>query len=1042
MKKTVSIIFLQIVLSVSILVGQEYQSQTIITTEQGLSQNTVRDILLDERGFLWFATDDGLNKYDGYSFTMYKHSRRRNSLSGNSTSCLFEDSNNNIWIGTAGNGLNKFEPATTMFTLFLNDTSNINSISSNNVTAVLEGRDGVFWVGTSNGLNRLDRETQKFTFVPFPSVEHYPGQGDYVNTIFQSSDGLLWVGTSYGLVRCDSLGNFIHRYDENPAVESELSNRIVSTIYEDRFGQIWIGTFGGGINLYQPGQGNFKRLQSVPGFAEHIRTNYVKKIIHHDSNTIAVLTNRSVDLIDIVTHRVRNVWVNTVLTNPSALFVDASGVLWIGSTGTGIVKLNPMRKKFNSVFKGDSTKHGLSFSSVRAMYEDRDGDLWVGGHIGLNVLRKSERTFAGDYREAKWEPVQSMLGENVFSIIEDPDEANIFWFGTEGGGVARFDKRNEKVTKYHPEVTDKQFYFPGSKAFKSYITRSGQLYFGTERGLAKWNSAGKFFEDFIHENDNPTSIGPGAVKAINEDDSGKLWVGTDLGGISIYDTLTKHFLRIISDHNNPQSLSDNKVNAIYRDAKGRDWIATAAGLNLFIANEKQFVAFTTDDGLANDYIYGILEDEKGNLWLSTNRGLSMFNPETKEFTNYDRHDGLQGDEFNTLAYYKNKNGELFFGGVKGFTSFFPTEIQTNPTIPKVLITGFKKFNQTVTMEQSIEFLSELHLSYSDYVFSFEFTALEFTEPIKNKYAYMMVGFDDTWRTTTSEQRVATYTNLDAGEYVFRVIASNNDRVWNNEGTSLKIIIAPPFWEAVWFRAVGIALFASVIFGMYKFRVNSLHRQREAKQKFAHQLIESQEAERKRIASEMHDAVGQDLLIIKNLSFMALEEENNEAKEKYLSEISQTASQTIDDVRKISHNLRPFQIDKLGLTKALESLLTNISKTSSIRFTYDVDRIDGLFPKLHEIHVYRMLQECLNNIIKHSDANEAVITVRKVNGTVVITVKDDGKGFTSEPNEGELKSSEGFGLSGLTERVTILGGHLSISSKMQKGTNVSITLPVV
>ncbi len=1028
-------------ISVSTSIGQEYQSQTLITTEQGLSQNSIRDILCDRRGFLWFATDDGLNKYDGYSFTVYKHSRRKNSLSGNSISCLFEDSNNNIWIGTAGNGLNKFDPVSNTFTLFLNDTTNVNSISNNNITTVQEGKDGIFWVGTSNGLNRLDRQTQKFTFVPFPFAQNYPGLHDKINTILQSREGSLWVGTSYGLVQCDGLGNFIRRFEENLSDERELSNRVISTIFEDRLGQIWIGTFGGGINLFQEQQETFKHIQSVPGSAEHIRTNLVKKIIHFDSNTIAVLTNRSVDLIDIVTHRVRNIWVNTVLTNPSALFLDGSGVFWIGSTGTGMVKLNLMRKKFSSVFRGDSLNCGLSFSSVRTMYEDRDGDLWVGGHIGLNILKKERRLNSNDYREARWEIVKQIDRENIFSVIEDPLEEHVFWIGTEGGGLIRFNKKSEKKERYYAFVKDKQYYFSGSRGFKSYATRAGELFFGTERGLSRWNPRSRSFEYFIHEDSNPASIGQGAVKAVCEDVSGNLWVGTDLGGVSILDTSTKKFTHFVSEHGNPQTLSDNKVNAIHEDKHGRIWIATAAGLNLYLANEQRFIAFTIDDGLTNDYIYGILEDENENLWLSTNRGISMFKPDEKEFTNYDRHDGLQGDEFNTLAYYKSKKGELFFGGVKGFTSFFPGEIQTNPIVPKVLITGFRKFNQSVMLEKQIEFINNLHVSYSDYVFSFEFTALEFTEPIKNKYAYMMVGFDDTWRTTTSDQRIATYTNLDAGEYVFRVIASNNDGVWNNTGTSLKVFIAPPFWETLWFRAFGIVLFVSIVFSMYKFRVNSLHRQREAKQKLAHQLIESQEAERKRIASEMHDAIGQDLLIIKNLSFMALEEGNNEATEKYLTEISQTASQTIDDVRKISHNLRPFQIDKLGLTKALESLLTNVSKTSSIRFTYDVDSIDSIFPKQEEIHVYRILQECLNNIIKHSNASEAVITVRKMKDTVAVTVKDDGKGFTSETNEGELKSSEGFGLSGLSERVTILGGHLSISSKLQKGTSVSITLPL-
>ncbi len=1027
----------------SLLLAQTYSPPVTINSNQGISQNAIRAILEDHNGFLWFGTDDGLNKYDGYTFTIYRNNpRKRNTISCNTITYLYEDSRGILWIGTERGGLNKFNPTIEQFTVYMNDSSNTTSISNNHVTVILEDNNKELWIGTTNGLNHLESQKERFSYLDLLPKKNNEKQEYYVKTIIQDNKGILWIGTmDRGLYRYNLKNKDITNYQTNPFDETSISNNNISSILEDKHDQLWIGTFHGGLNLLNRDKGVFRRFLPENGNPGSLFSKYVRTLRLFDDNTIAVLTNRTVDLLDINSQRFNTIWINRQYTNPISMLIDSSKVIWVGTTGTGIGKLTPKRKNFRSVFHSDSINTGLSFSGVRAIYEDSDGDLWVGGHIGLNILKHNNRTTLNNYTGAKWEIVKPFAGENIFSVVEDPLERGVLWLGSEGGGLFRYNTHTTDIIHFFESAKNQQHYFIGSNGYKSYVTRENEVYVGSEAGLSKWNPQKQVFENITHDHSNPYSIGAGAVKAIFEDSKGKLWIGTDIGGVSVLDQTTGHFERFEADRTNPNALSDNKVNAIFQDSYGVMWIGTSAGLNKLLPNDKRFILYTTDDGLPNDFIYAIEDDKQGNLWLSTNKGISRFDPVNETFKNYNKNDGLQGDEFNTLAYFKSKAGEIFFGGVTGFTSFFPEEIQNNPVIPKVVITGLRIFNQSATIGTQIQALNQLHLSYTDYVFSLEFTALEFTDPMKNTYAYKMEGFDESWRYTNADQRVATYTNLDAGDYVFNVKASNNDGIWNESGSSLRITITPPFWKTLWFRLLGFSLLFVTVYGLYRLRITSLQQQRSAKQKLAHQLIESQESERKRIASEMHDAIGQDLLIIKNLSFMALEEPSNEHRINYLNEISETASQTIEDVRKISHNLRPYQIDKLGITKALESILINISKTSTIRFSYDLDSIDGFFMKDQEIHVYRILQECVNNIIKHSDAHEAVVTIRKTDRLITFTIKDDGKGLPEKSNETPPQQfTHGFGLSGISERVTILNGTISIRSQRQQGTTLIITLP--
>jgi signal transduction histidine kinase len=410
-------------------------------------------------------------------------------------------------------------------------------------------------------------------------------------------------------------------------------------------------------------------------------------------------------------------------------------------------------------------------------------------------------------------------------------------------------------------------------------------------------------------------------------------------------------------------------------------------------------------------------------------------------------DGLQANEFNQGAYFAARNGELFFGGVNGFNSFFPESINDNDYIPPIYLTTFKIFDKPLQNPGSLASLNDIELSYSQNFFSFEFVALNYTTPEKNQYAYMLEGFDKDWHIVTAQQRYGSYTNLDPGEYKLRIKGSNNDGIWNEAGISVAVIVTPPFWMTWWFRTLGVIMVLSSIYIIYQNRINSLKQEKELQQKISHRLIEKQEEERRRIALEMHDSLGHSLLFIKNRANLTAKKsfDVTSASENF-NQISAAASEALITVREISHNLRPPELDQLGLSETLRSILISFRESTSIKINGAVEDIDGLIPKELDINVVRILQEALSNIIKHSGAAECEILVTKSESQITINISDYGKGFEQNNTqysrrETPEKKHAGLGLAGMTERVRILNGNFKIESTPGKGTHIEIKIPL-
>ena len=842
------IILIVLSLPANVYAAQNHIQFEHITTDQGLSQSGISSILQDSQGFMWFGTQDGLNKYDGYNFTVYKHDELdSHSLSDNWINSIYEDKLGTIWVGTDNGGLNKVERQTKQFTHYQHDPDNPNSLGANRVLSIYEDKSHTLWIGTdSGGLNKFERQTQQFTHYTHNTDDPNSLGNNTVLSIFEDKLGVFWIGTNGGgLNKFDrETGQFIH-YTHDPADSNSLSDDSVLSIYEDQSGSLWIGTNGGGLNKFDRETGQF--------------THYT-----HDPDDLNSLNHTTVS--SIAEDRFGNLWLATTS--------------WYGNSyGKGLDKFTPKTGQFTHYIHEPTNPNSLSDNLVISEYRDNSEILWIGTSVGgINKFEQKDNKF----RHYKNDPANpnSLSDNHVMSIAED--QFGIIWISPDNGGLNKFDRKTGKFTHYTHEPNN-QNSLSSDNVWATYEDRNGTIWIGTfGSGIDKIDRKTGQFTHYTHDPSNPNSLSDNTVTSIYEDHFGNLWIGTLSGGLNKFDGETGKFTHYTSDSNNSNSLSDNNAFLIYEDQSGTLWIATWGGLNKFnretgnftqyqhhannpnslsydrilSINEypagtlwigtygggldkfdtatETFTHYTEKDGLPNNSVVGILADDEGNLWLSTGKGLSKFNPQTETFRNYDVSDGLQGNEFDGVkAYLKSKTGEMFFGGLNGFNAFYPEQVKDNPHIPPIVITDFKKFNESVKLDTAISETKEIKLPYKDKFFGFEFAALDYTNPKKNQYAYKLEGFDKDW-IYAGTRRYATYTNLDGGTYTFRVKGSNHDGVWNEEGTSIKIIITPPPWKTWWAYTLYVVVLVTAVLGYVQWktraqaRENALLRENERK----------------------------------------------------------------------------------------------------------------------------------------------------------------------------------------------------------------------
>lgn len=1003
-----------------------------ISLEQGLSQSTVTSIVQDARGFMWFGTQDGLNRYDGYNIKVFLHNPDdSNSISDNGIWCLLSDSRGDLWIGTERGGLNRYIYSENKFYHFTNKLNVPFTISDNYVLCLFEDSKHNIWAGTQNGgLNLFNRSTQTFT--------HFSFSSNSIRSITEDNNGNLWAATGQGLIKFSLAklypGKFDH-FSYNALDPNSLSSNNINNIFFDKNGLLWIGTWGAGINTYDTETSKFNRYLNDIGSLANISHSLINSICETSTTTEKGIWIGTYDG-GLYFNNIKNkTLVKYLDENVLTLYEDKSGILWVGTFGNGVRILDKQKHKFVHHYDNPDKTGDQLGNPVISILSDKDDELWV-ATLG-NALTRYDR-----YRKKLTRytiGVNSTTAKQTYiSTLSESSDGTI-WIGTFSGGLYSFDEKSGKFKQYRHNKTNNS---PISNDISTleYDKKSNILWLGyLNGGISSFDLSKKLFKHFYPDDNSPKTIPVGLISAIYTGNKTGLWVGIAEKGVARFIEKNNYFKIYLTKSSQPEfninnnsSLTNNYIFSIYEDDDGLVWFGTkGGGLNRYDPVADSFTNFTVKDGLPNDVVYGIEPDKNGSLWLSTNKGLSKFNPKTGEFRNYDKNDGLQSNEFSEQAHFVSSRGEIFFGGVNGFNTFFPDEIEDNKYIPPVYLTDFKIFDESRALPDPLLNDKPIELSHSQNFFSFEFVALNYTLPEKNRYAYMLEGFDKEWHYVTATQRQAIYTNLDPGKYILRVRGSNNDGIWNYIGASVKIIVKPPFWMTLWFQVPVVLFVLMILILLYRFRVKK--------------LLEVERI-RSSIALDLHDDIGSTLTEIALYSDVSLRELRSEMIQNSLNGSYRKIENLLENIGKTSRRLIDAMNDIVWAVDpkndSFESFLFRIKTQTAqmlgikgIDYKFDIqDKVSNLrLPLLHRRQLHLIFKEALNNVIRHAQAKNVAVKMKKEGQSFVMTIKDDGVGIKINPEK------KGNGLSNMKKRASLLNGVLEIVSSEDEGTKIELTI---
>ncbi len=936
------------------------------SVDDGLLQSTAYCVHQDSKGYLWIGTQDGISRFDGYSFTNYT---TEHGLINNRVLAVAESQGGTLWFGTA-NGVSRFSDG-----VFTSPDSS-RGFPEGIVYSLLADNDDSIWMGTQKGLMLVVRDS-----VAWKAPDESPMSTE-VFFVYKDKSGVLWLGSNEGAISFNRAG--VRAYGR----ESGLPGKSVKCFAEDHAGRLFVGTEGGGI--------------------------YRK-----EGEKFVVVGRTSVE-------RSAEVY---------SLCVDRAGELWAGTFGSGVLRY---ADDVSSVY---STVNGLPSKVVRSIIQDREENMWFGTYDGI------ARLGMGDIQSYTAEV--GLPHNTVMAVAQGTDGS--MWLGTYGGGACRLS--NGAFSTF-----DTASGLPHNTVRAILCDRQGTVWFATHKGLARLS--GRAFKVFTRRNGLSSDV----ILALHEDRLGRLWVGTFDGGACVFEDglvtvfdihrgLLSNRVRSIAEDREAvwlgtdegltrfdgkgfthfttkDGLPNNTIRSLTVRSDGSLWISTDGG-GIGVYRGGSFVNYSTKDGLANNVCFFALEDDNGHMWIGTNKGLSRFDGST--FRTYSTKDGLVANEMNSGAAMKDRSGMLWFGSNRGLIKINPTNLSFSHLNPSPYVTRVRVFDRDVPLK------SGLKLSHMQNVLEFDFVAIHLSAPHAVEYRYKLEGIDEEWRTTF--QRSVPYSSLPPGEYRFLVTARILDGDWTLQPATFSFTILPPFWGTWSFRVLAMGSALLVVGVVIRRRVQAVRNERERQQEFSRRLIASQEAERKRIAAGLHDSLGQNLLVLKTTLQQCQEgcdlEEQLRAELDGLAELVQ---QSLNEVREISFDLHPHVLDRLGLRKALETMVEKITHGFPVSISTDFSSLPARLETQLEIGIYRIVQEALSNVVKHSDARNALVRMRATKDGLQLEIADDGKGFDAGEYLTRPPEKWSLGLLNISERVRLLGGTYALSSKPGAGTALTAYFP--
>ncbi len=1078
----------------------EYTRFENIGQKNNLSHSHVTCMLQDQLGFIWFGTENGLNRYDGYSCKIYKRSEQDSlGISNNQINHLFLRSNGDFWIATNGGGLNLYRQEVDQFEAFRHDPEDLNSISSNFINGVFEDHAGNVWIATAGkGLDVYDIERDEFRH--YNSTNKPTLADDYIQCVFRDNKRRIWVGTKHqGLYRFHGGDLTFDQYELLPVNEKVPPVTEILTVFEDSDRQLWVGTGGGGVYRYLEGQDSFVSITEDPLKTGNRQRHSIYSIEEDKEGNLWFGTKDGGLMVFNPNNRSFNTYEHDVLddfgmssNSIHSLLRDNKGNIWVGSFNAGVDQLNVDTKKFKH-FRRKSGEGHLTDNNILALYEDAHGVIWIGTEAGgLHRFDPESKEFTNFINQPG--DLSSLAGNHVVSIFE-MDNGEL-WVGTWGNGISVFNPTRELDRHYQESYASG---LSSNQIRAIFQDSDGNIWIGTYGGgLHSYDPEKKRFQQFPSTTGNYFGTNDNDITSINEDSRGFLWIGTDGGGLNRLNRETGSFQYYIHEEQT-NSISDNTIGYVHEDYAGNLWIGTKNGLNFFDLKTSAFTRYSFEDGLVGNEIHGILEDDNGSLWISTNAGLSKFDQFDHSVRSYNVTDGLQAGEFNAFAFLQSKSGKMYFGGKNGFNAFFPDSIQEIPFDAPVIVTDLQIFGREPAnaqnddkslLELNIVLTDELVLPSQSSMISVSYSSLNFVPSEKKEYRYRLLGFDDEWR-YVGNQHTTTFTNLDPGKYVFEVEGLDNLGEWSGTPKVLSILITPPVWKTWWFRLLSaFALVALIIPILYKRTRSMSRRQRSLELQVAERTQElllssnqekkaRQEAEKARIEAEQANAAKSAFLAtmsheirtpmngVIGMANLLMETDLTEEQRSYAETITNSAESLLAvindilDFSKIESGRMTLEFDDFDLRNCIEEVLDIFATKASEK---QLDLMYQIHPEVpdqivgDQMRLRQILMNLINNAIKFTTDGEIFVDVSLLNrfaGGLVdlkFEVRDTGIGIPKKKRSklfrpfSQVDSSvtrkyggSGLGLIICKRLVEMMGGEIGVESEEGRGSTFFFSL---